>query len=125
MKCKGIEHGIINAGLDSEIMLNGCLSIIDMAVHALADVEDCNDVRGSLYHCRIMLQLLMPDDDNTVYEDEELEAALQEARARETETRPKAYGVDACKCKGVRRVGAAKKYLKASLKNIIRGLNLF
>jgi hypothetical protein len=102
MKCKGIEHGIISAGIDSEIMLNGCLSIIDMAVQALADVEDCNDVRGSLYHCRIMLQLLMPDDDNTVYEDEELEAARQEARARETETRPKAYGVDACKCKGVR-----------------------
>ena len=70
-----IEHGIIEAGIDSEIMLNGCLSIIDMAVYALAGVEGCQDIRNSLHHCRIMLQLLMPDDENTAYEDEELEAA--------------------------------------------------
>ena len=63
MKHKEVEHVMIDASINSEIMVEGCLHILDMAVQALADLEDVNYIRGSLYHCRLLLQLLLPDDE--------------------------------------------------------------
>ena len=56
------EHGKVSAVIDSGFIVRGSLHIIDMAEQALADVEGCNDIRGSLRYCRTMLQLLLPDE---------------------------------------------------------------
>ncbi len=63
MRTTEFEHGNIEALIDTGIIISGCLSIIDMAVYTLHDVDGCHDVRGSLQHCRLMLQLLLPDDE--------------------------------------------------------------
>jgi hypothetical protein len=61
-KTAELEHGSISVVIESEFIVKGSLHIIDMAVQSLADVEGCNDIRGSLRHCRAMLQLLLPDE---------------------------------------------------------------
>jgi hypothetical protein len=61
-KTAELEHGSISAVIDSEFIVTGSLHIIDMAVQSLADVEGCNDIRGSLQHCRAMIQLLLPSE---------------------------------------------------------------
>lgn len=77
MRTTEFEHGNIEALIDTGIIISGCLSIIDMAVYTLHDVDGCRDVRGSLQHCRLMLQLLSPDDELSNDDDDDTSSGCQ------------------------------------------------
>jgi hypothetical protein len=66
MRFNKFENGCVDALLDTGKMISGCLDILSMAEKSLDDVEGCSDIQGSLHHCQLILQLMLPEEDNGV-----------------------------------------------------------